>query len=191
VNFSFAHVIVRTAESFDAVVKSLFNHDVDHMKSAIAAAQEARRRGEVPVGAVVVRGGEVIAAGFNCREERGSPLGHAEMIAIHEASKRIGGWRLEECDIYVTLEPCIMCAGAILQARMRRLVFGCLDPKAGAVESLYRLCEDRRLNHRLPVIGGVLADESAALLADFFTHLRSQKRNGRKAERWPSPVEGA
>jgi tRNA(adenine34) deaminase len=84
-----------------------------------------------------------------------------------------------------------MCAGAILQARIQRLVFGCLDPKAGAVESLYRLCEDQRLNHQLPVIGGVLADESAALLADFFAQLRQQKRDTRKAERWPSPVEGA
>jgi tRNA(adenine34) deaminase len=111
-------------------------------------------------------------------------------MAIEEASRHLGSWRLEDCDIYVTLEPCLMCAGAILQARMRRLVFACLDAKAGAVESLYRLCEDQRLNHQLSVTGGVLAQESAALLAEFFARLRSHKRQS-KAERWPSPVEGA
>jgi tRNA(adenine34) deaminase len=169
----------------------MLNHDIDFMKRALAAANDAARRGEVPVGAVIVSGGEVIAAAYNSREERQSPLGHAEIIAIDEASKRLRSWRLDDCDIYVTLEPCLMCAGAILQARMRRLVFACLDPKAGAIESLYRLCEDQRLNHQLPVTKGVLADESAALLADFFARLRTEKREIRKAERWPSPVEGA
>jgi|RhiMetdeSRZDD1v2_1073273.scaffolds.fasta_scaffold362784_3 tRNA(adenine34) deaminase len=166
-------------------------HDIEFMKLALAAAKKAAGRWEVPVGAVVVAAGEVIGTGYNCREERQSPLGHAEIMAVEEASKRLGTWRLDQCDIYVTLEPCLMCMGAILQARIRKLVFGCLDPKAGAVESLYRLCEDRRLNHQLPAIGGVLADESAALLADFFARLRSHKRDTRKAERWPSPVEGA
>ena len=164
--------------------------DVEFMKQALAAAREGASRGEVPVGAVVVAAGEVVGTGYNCREEWQNPLGHAEMIAVEQASRRLRSWRLENCDIYVTLEPCLMCTGAILQARMRRLVFACLDSKAGAVESLYRLCEDQRLNHQLPAIRGVLEQESAALLADFFTGLRSQKRRS-KAERWPSPVEGA
>ena len=167
------------------------NHDVHYMTLALAAAREAANRGEVPVGAVIVRAGEVIGTGFNCREEQQSPLGHAEIIALQRASNRARSWRLEDCDLYVTLEPCIMCAGAILQARMRRLVFACLDPKAGAVESLYRLCEDQRLNHQLPVIGGVLAQEAAAMLAEFFSQLRQKKRNAQNTERWPSPVEGA
>lgn len=161
------------------------------MKAALSAAAEAFRRREVPVGAVVVCAGEIIGSGYNCREKRQSPLGHAEIMAIQEAAERLHSWRLEECEMYVTLEPCLMCTGAILQARMRRLVFACLDPKAGAVESLYRLCDDQRLNHQLPVTGGVLADESAALLADFFARLRTQKRDSTKTERWPSPVEGA
>ena len=117
-------------------------------------------------------------------------LHHAEIIAIEGAARHFGSWRLNECDLYVTLEPCIMCVGAILQARMRRLIFGCLDPKAGAIESLYRLCDDQRLNHQLPAAGGVLASEAAALLAEFFLNLRARKRNSQKAERWPSPVEG-
>ena len=166
-------------------------HDIDFMKLALAAATEAAGRWEVPVGAVVVAAGAVIGTGYNCREERQSPLGHAELMAVEEASKQLGTWRLDRCDIYVTLEPCLMCMGAILQARIRKLVFASLDPKAGAVESLYRLCDDQRLNHQLPALGGVLADESAALLADFFARLRSRKREIRKAERWPSPVEGA
>jgi len=165
-------------------------HDIAYMKLALSAARQGASKGEVPVGAVIVAAGEIVGTSYNRREERQNPLGHAEIIAIEEASSRLGSWRLDTCDIYVTLEPCLMCTGAILQARMRRLVFGCLDPKAGAVESLYRLCEDQRLNHQMPVTSGVLAQESAAALADFFTCLRAQKRQS-KAERWPSPVEGA
>lgn len=160
--------------------------DIDYMRLALSAARDAARRGEVPVGAVIVSAGEIIGTGFNCREQQQSPLGHAEITAISEASRRLNNWRLEQCDIYVTLEPCLMCTGAILQARMRRLIFGCLDSKAGAVESLYHLCEDQRLNHQLPATGGVLAQESAALLAEFFAALRLQKRqiqkNGEVAE---------
>jgi tRNA(adenine34) deaminase len=152
------------------------NQDIRYMKLALSEARQAAAKEEVPVGAVIVLGAEVVGTGFNRREERQSPLAHAEMIALAAAADRLRTWRLEECDMYVTLEPCLMCAGAILQARMRRLVFGCLDPKAGAVESLYRLCEDQRLNHQLPAIGGVLAEQSAALLADFFARLRQQKR---------------
>jgi tRNA(adenine34) deaminase len=165
--------------------------DSFYMKLALSEAQRAGERGEVPVGAVVVHKGEVIGAGQNRREELNSALAHAEISAIDEASRRQQSWRLSECDIYVTLEPCIMCVGAILQARVRRLVFGCLDPKGGAVESLYRLCDDARLNHRLPVTGGVLGQDCARILEDFFARLRERKRDATKAERWPSPVEGA
>jgi tRNA(adenine34) deaminase len=166
-------------------------NDINFMQQALVAAREAGTRGEVPVGAVVVSSGEVIGSGYNCREALRSPLGHAEIVAIQAAASHVGGWRLNECEIYVTLEPCIMCVGAILQVRMRRLVFGCLDRKAGAVESLYRLCEDQRLNHQLPATGGVLASDCAAILSEFFQRLRRQKRNPQNAERWPSPVEGA
>ena len=169
----------------------MLSDDIQFMRLALSAAQQAASRGEVPVGAVVVSAGEVVGTGYNRREERQSPLGHAEILAIEAAASHLGSWRLNECDIYVTLEPCIMCVGAILQARIGRLVFGCLDPKAGAVESLYRLCEDRRLNHQLPATGGVLASEAAAMLAEFFQRLRERKQDSQKAERWPSPDEGA
>jgi tRNA(adenine34) deaminase len=165
--------------------------DAKFMSLALSAAQQAAAQGEVPVGAVITLAGDIVGTGFNCRERRQDPLGHAEIIAIQDASRRLRRWRLEDCEIYVTLEPCPMCAGAILQARMRRLVFACLDRKAGAVESLYRLCDDQRLNHQMPVTGGVLAQQSATLLADFFSNLRLRKRYLDKTERRPSPVEGA
>jgi tRNA(adenine34) deaminase len=133
------------------------------MRQALLQAQRACEKGEVPVGAVIVLNGQIIGCGFNRREELQSPLAHAEMLAIESAAAFCHSWRLTDCDLYVTLEPCIMCVGAILQARMRRLVFGCLDAKAGAaVQSLYNLCDDPRLNHRLPVSGGKLAQESCA-----------------------------
>ena len=165
--------------------------DTFYMELALTEAKKAVIQGEVPVGAVMVYGGNVIGRSHNRREEWQNPLCHAEIIAIDAASRYLQNWRLTECDIYVTLEPCIMCVGAILQARIRSLVFGCLDPKAGAAKSLYRLGEDQRLNHQLPVIGGVMAADCASLLADFFCRLREQKRNIEKAERWPSPAEGA
>ena len=160
--------------------------DEEFMRLALAQAEEAARQDEVPVGAVVVADGLVVGSGFNHRESRQNPLCHAEITAIDAAAKRLGRWRLSDCAIYVTLEPCIMCVGAILQARFAKLVFGCLDAKAGAVESLYRLCEDRRLNHQLPVVGGILANEAGAVLSEFFTHLRTRKRELKIGERWPS-----
>ncbi|HXG51962.1 MAG TPA: tRNA adenosine(34) deaminase TadA [candidate division Zixibacteria bacterium] len=165
--------------------------DARWMRAALEEAEKAAAEDEVPVGAIVVRGGAVVARGHNRRESLQSPLAHAELAAIGEAAGALGTWRLNECELYVTLEPCIMCVGAILQARIARLVFGCLDPKGGAVRSLYRLCEDGRLNHRLPVTAGVLAGECAALLAGFFSSLRERKQSTRHAERWPSPAEGA
>ena len=165
--------------------------DALYMKVALAEAKEAAAKGEVPVGAVVVGEGRVIGTGHNRREERQNPLCHAEVLAIGAASTYLQCWRLNDCDIYVTLEPCVMCVGAILQARIRRLVFGCLDPKAGAVESLYQLCDDERLNHRLPAVGGTMSTECASLLSQFFDRLRDKKREVQNAERWPSPAEGA
>jgi tRNA(adenine34) deaminase len=161
-----------------------------YMELALAEAKEAATKGEVPVGAVVVCQEAVIGRGHNLREKRQSPLAHAEILAIGSASRYQRSWRLTDCELYVTLEPCVMCVGAVLQARIPRLVFGCLDPKTGAVESLYRLCDDERLNHRASAIGGVKATESAALLAEFFDRLRDKKRF-QTAERWPSSAEGA
>src|SRR3990167_6256408 len=144
------------------------------MALALREAEQAAEKGEIPVGAVVVYRGEVIARGHNLREKTQSPMAHAEMLALENASQYLGSWRLEECALYVTLEPCVMCVGAILQARVARVVFGCLDPKGGAVESLYRLCEDSRLNHHPAVTGGVLKREWAAILSDFFARLRAR-----------------
>ena len=156
--------------------------DPEYMRLALAAARQAASRGDIPVGAVIVSAGQVIATGGNDREERQTPVGHAEITAIQLAAQHLGSWRLDNAELYVTLEPCIMCAGAILQARISRLIFACRDPKAGAIESLYRLCEDQRLNHQLPVTAGILADESAALLSDFFGRLRIQKRATRNCD---------
>jgi tRNA(adenine34) deaminase len=170
---------------------AIFPADDSFMKRALLHARQAAERGEVPVGAVVVHDHQIVGNGCNRREELQSPMAHAEIFALEEASRKLGNWRLTQCDLYVTLEPCIMCAGAILQARLRRIIFGCLDPKAGAVLSLYRLCGDRRLNHQVPAISGVLAEECATVLAEFFNCLREKKRNSQDAERWPSPAEGA
>ncbi len=161
------------------------------MRVALDEANKAAAIGEVPVGAVIVCENEIIGRGHNRREEQHSALAHAELLAIEQASRHLGHWRLSRCQLYVTLEPCVMCVGAVVQARMGRLVFGCLDPKNGAVESLYQLCNDVRLNHRLPVVGGILAADCAAILGSFFKRLRQNKRDQTKAERWPSPAEGA
>ncbi len=140
-------------------------------------AERAAAMGETPVGAVVVRtdSGEILAEAHNLRESENDPAGHAELIAMRAAAKAIGDWRLTDCTLYVTLEPCPMCAGLIVQSRLGGLVYGARDPKAGAVESLYELCSDRRLNHRIEAVGGVLAAESSALLKAFFRGLRGKK----------------
>jgi len=138
------------------------------MRAALAEADKARALGEVPIGAVVVKDGAIIGTGHNLRETRRSALRHAEIDAIEMACANVGAWRLLGCELYVTLEPCLMCAGAIYQARLDRVVFGALDPKAGAMGSLYRVHEDARLNHRLPVVEGVLAEECGQILRDFF-----------------------
>ncbi|MEL7604187.1 MAG: tRNA adenosine(34) deaminase TadA [Bacillota bacterium] len=141
------------------------------MQEALRLAERAARRDEVPVGAVVVRNGKIIARGYNLRETKRSPLAHAEIVAIHKAAKRLGGWRLSGCTLYVTLEPCPMCAGAIINARIDSVVFGAYDPKAGALGSLYNLAEGK-LNHTPLVTGGVLKEACAALLKQYFTNKR-------------------
>jgi tRNA(adenine34) deaminase len=139
-----------------------------YMRLALREAQRATEHGDVPIGAVVVLDDEVIAAAGNERELRKSPVAHAEIIAIEDAAARMGSWRLLNTVIYVTLEPCPMCAGAIVQARIPHLVYGAADEKAGAAGTLYNVCQDDRLNHCLEITSGVLADDSAALLRQFF-----------------------
>jgi tRNA(adenine34) deaminase len=142
------------------------------MMEALAEARRAAGIGEVPIGAVVVWEGEVVGRGHNRREIDRDPLAHAELLAIREAASRLEGWRLEGCTMYVTLEPCAMCAGALVNSRVERLVYGAADPKAGYCGTLGNLVQDPRLNHRLAVTAGVLAGESAALLRGFFASLR-------------------
>lgn len=143
------------------------------MREALGLAELAREDGDVPVGAVVLDGsGDVIGRGRNTRERDGDPTGHAEIVAIREASANRGEWRLEGCTLVVTLEPCTMCAGAIVAARLERLVFGAFDDKTGAVGSLWDVVRDRRLNHRPEVVSGVLAKESGAVLRSFFASRR-------------------
>ena len=146
--------------------------DHDAMLLALTEARAAAVHGDVPIGAVVVRDGAVIAARHNERELTGDPTAHAEVLALRVAAAIVGHWRLMDCTLYVTLEPCVMCAGAVVNGRVGRLVYGATDPKAGAVESLYRVVTDERLNHRPPVEGGVLADECGQLLKAFFAERR-------------------
>jgi tRNA(adenine34) deaminase len=151
----------------------------DWMREAIIEAGKARASGEVPIGCVVVHepSGAIIGRGHNRRHNDHDPTAHAEILAIRAAGIAIGHWRLLDCALYVTLEPCPMCAGAIVNARLPRLVYGCDDPKAGAVRSLFQICEDPRLNHRVEVSAGVLREQSAAMLVDFF---REQRAMGKK-----------
>ena len=142
------------------------------MTEALAEARRAAEIGEVPIGAVVVLEGAILGRGHNRREIDGDPLAHAEILAIREAASRMGGWRLSGATMYVTLEPCPMCAGALVNSRIQRLVYGAADPKAGYCGSLGNLVQDPRLNHRLEVTAGVLESESAALLRGFFASLR-------------------
>lgn len=148
--------------------------DVKFMQEALAAAAAAASLGEVPIGAVIVREGRVIARGENRRERDRDPTAHAEMIAVREAARRLGGWRLTGCTLYVTLEPCPMCAGAAVQARLPRLVFGAADPKGGAGGSVVDLLRDTRFSHVVEVASGVCEEECSALLRQFFATLRDR-----------------
>jgi tRNA(adenine34) deaminase len=151
--------------------------DEDFMRQALKLAREAAAIGEVPVGAIAVKDGAVIARAMNRREIDADPFSHAELVAMREAAKALGAWRLSGVTVYVTLEPCAMCAGAMVQARIERLVFGALDPKAGAVGSLMNLVDDARLNHQVPTVSGVLAEECSGVLKAFFQTLRSRKQD--------------
>lgn len=152
-------------------------NDEFYMKRALELAKQAAEDGEVPVGAVVVKDGEIVGTGRNRREKDKNALAHAELEAINEACKRLGGWRLWQCDMYVTLEPCPMCTGAIINSRLRRLVYGASDKKAGSCKSVVNLFE-LPYNHRPEVIGGVEENECAAILSEFFKTLR--KKNNKE-----------
>ena len=148
--------------------------DVRFMKEALEEARKALEKDEPPVGAVVAKDGEVIAREHNLRESLQDPTAHAEVLAIRAAAARLGRWRLSDCVIYVTLEPCIMCAGAMILARLDRLVYGADDPKAGAVNSLMNLVSDERFNHQVKVESGILAEDCGALLREFFSSRRGK-----------------
>jgi tRNA(adenine34) deaminase len=148
--------------------------DMRFMLEAIAEAKKAEAIREVPIGAVIVRGGIIIGRGHNLRETTGDPTAHAEMIAIREASEHLNAWRLLNCTLYVTLEPCPMCAGAIVQSRIERVVYGTGDPKAGCAGTLMNLLQENRFNHMAEVVPNVLQEESARLLTDFFRGLRKR-----------------
>ena len=147
-----------------------------YMKEAILQAHKALQINEVPIGAVIVHNNEIIARGYNMRNTLKNALGHAEIIAINEASKYIGDWRLEECEMYITLEPCPMCAGAIVQARIPKVIFGAKNAKAGCAGSVINLLQQEKLNHRVEIVEGVLAEESSKMLTDFFKEFRKNKQ---------------
>ncbi len=147
------------------------------MQVALDEAEAAKALGEVPIGAVIVFDGEIIGRGHNLRETSNDPTTHAEMVAIRQAAKHIGHWRLLETTLYVTLEPCVMCMGAIILARIPRLVYACRDPRAGAVGSIYDFAQDERFNHKVEVTEGVLGAECSQLLSGFFKELRAGKKS--------------
>ena len=144
------------------------------MGQALKLAQQAGENGEVPVGALLVRGDVLIAEAYNLREAHGNPIAHAEMLVLQAASEKIGNWRFVDTTLYVTLEPCPMCAGAIVLARIPKVVYAATDPKSGAVGTLYNILQDQRLNHRVEVVSGVLAEESGTLLKSFFRQRRDK-----------------
>ncbi len=153
-------------------VEQILDNDILWMEKALALAQEASEKGEVPVGAVLVKDNTCIAAAHNLREQSGNPIAHAEMLVVQEASQKLGNWRLTGTTLYVTLEPCPMCAGAIVLARIPKVVYAAADPKAGAAGTLYNIVQDERLNHQVELVSGVCAEESSALLKSFFKNRR-------------------
>ena len=150
--------------------------DLKMMERALSLAEDAANRGEVPVGAVVYRDDVVLAEASNNREASGDPTGHAEIVALRDAGLKNGGWRLDDCSVVVTLEPCPMCAGAMVNARVGRLIYGASDPKGGGCESLYEITCDPRLNHRLETIGGIMEERCGELLRTFFRERRALKK---------------
>lgn len=168
----------------------IFDADRLFMKQALEEAQQAALLGEVPIGAVLVYEGKIIARAHNLRETTQNATTHAELLVIQEACKKIGSWRLEDTTLYVTLEPCPMCAGAILQSRVPRVVYGARDQKAGCVDSLYQLLNDERFNHKCNVTEGILAEECGQILTDFFKALRDRKKAEKKARLASNDVNG-
>jgi len=150
--------------------------DADYMRHALELASQSQAAGEVPVGAVVVKDGEIVGCGFNAPISRRDPSAHAEMMALRDAAQRLGNYRLVGCELFVTLEPCLMCAGAIMHARIARVVYGARDPKTGACGSVLDAFAERRLNHHAEVMGGVLAEECGAILSNFFAMRRAQQK---------------
>jgi len=170
----------------DALASGESSPDEAMMRRALELARAAKDLGEVPVGALVVRAGQIIAQAHNLRETLRDPTAHAERLALTWAGRALGTWRLDDCVLYVTLEPCAMCAGAIVLSRIRRLVYGATDPKAGACRSLYRLVSDPRLNHRVEVTAGVLAGECGEILTEFFQERRPFRKLGVSRKAQPS-----
>ncbi|MBQ6614810.1 MAG: tRNA adenosine(34) deaminase TadA [Thermoguttaceae bacterium] len=162
-------------EIYSVSCLDILNHQ-NWMALALEQAKLAAQEGDVPVGAVIVRNGELIAAAGNARQRLQRPTAHAEILAIEQACEKLGTWNLSDCAVYVTLEPCCMCAGAILQARIPLVVYGADDPKAGAVKSLFSLLNDSRLNHRCEVISGILDTACGKVLTDFFQKRRDEKK---------------
>ncbi|MGE7112896.1 tRNA adenosine(34) deaminase TadA [Lysinibacillus sp. NPDC047702] len=162
---------------------NIFETDRLFMKQALKEAQKAAALGEVPIGAILVYNGEIIARAHNLRETTQNATTHAELEVIQEACEKIGSWRLENTTLYVTLEPCPMCAGAILQSRVPRVVYGARDLKAGCVDSLYHLLNDARFNHECEVTEGILAEECGQILTDFFRALRERKKAEKEARK--------
>lgn len=153
----------------------LLEHEL-YMKEALREARIAYDKGEVPIGAIIIdKQGEIIARAHNLRESLRDPTAHAEVLVIKEASKKLGGWRLNDCTLYVTLEPCPMCAGALIQSRIKHVIFGAKDPKAGCAGSLCNILEDKRFNHQVNITEGILENESSTLLKNFFRKLRNNE----------------
>ncbi|WHX40657.1 tRNA adenosine(34) deaminase TadA [Mesobacillus sp. AQ2] len=157
-----------------------YTPDERYMLEAIEEAKKAGQIGEVPIGAVIVLDGEVIARAHNLRETKQSSIAHAEVLAIDEACKKLGTWRLEDAVLYVTLEPCPMCAGAIMLSRVKKVVYGAADPKGGCAGTFMNILQDERFNHQSEVVSGVLKEECGALLSDFFRKLREEKKQKKK-----------
>ena len=153
-----------------------------YMREALRQAKKAEALGEVPIGCVIVSGGKIIAQGYNRRNTDKNTLSHAELNAIRKASRKLGDWRLEGCTLYVTLEPCQMCAGAIVQARAERVVIGSMNPKAGCAGSVLNLLQVAQFNHQVEIVRGVLEEECSQMLSDFFRELRRKKKEKRAAE---------
>lgn len=156
------------------------NQDEKYMKEAVRQARKAYAIGEVPIGCVIVYEEKIIGRGYNRRTIDKNPLAHAEMIAIKKASKKMGDWRLEDCTMYVTLEPCQMCSGAVVQSRMKKVVVGCMNPKAGCAGSILNILQNPQFNHQVELETGVLEEECSQMMKEFFRELREAKKNNKK-----------